>query len=184
VVLREEQLLLVRSPAAERFQLVEQLLLLADLAPEPFRDRVLERIPALRREAEVRGNETLELQQRLLVEDDRVEVLELEVGVLEAPLRGVVRKARILLLAREPRRCRERGGSSLRLHVLRVDDPPMLMPVRVRLVVGAQAEPALPQRPRGHSKRGDQPVEERAGAASARLHAPALRARKVKKPGK
>src|SRR4029450_5309473 len=50
---------------------------------------------------EIGLEQALELQERLVVEGDVVDVLKLDVGLVEAVLHGVLREARIVLLARE-----------------------------------------------------------------------------------
>ena len=60
-----------------------------------------ERLEAARREGEIGFEQPLEFQERLLVEDDIVDVLERDAGLLEAIADRVDREARVLLLARE-----------------------------------------------------------------------------------
>ena len=82
--------------------LLEQLLL------DPDRQGVPERREATRREGEVGLEQALELQERLVVEGDVIDVLGRDSGRLEAIARGVDREAGIVLLAREAfllRRC-------------------------------------------------------------------------------
>ena len=53
------------------------------------------------REGQIGLDETVELQQRLVVEDDVVELLDLEAGLLQAVVRRVRREAVVVLDARE-----------------------------------------------------------------------------------
>ncbi len=76
------------------------------LHPQLLAQRVLhcarEAPPGAREPAQRHGQDALELQHRLLVEHDRVELFRLEPGAIEAPLDGRQREPGVVLPAREP----------------------------------------------------------------------------------
>ena len=100
VVLGEDQL---RLPVlvAQLLQLLEDGGALEQLVLHPQRQRLAERGEALGREREVGLEQPLELQERLVVEGDDVDVLRPRAGGREARLDRVVREAVVVLLARE-----------------------------------------------------------------------------------
>ena len=88
-------------------------------SPERVLDRVRKRSPRARKRAQRAGEDPLELQHAALVEDHRVEIRRARARLIEAPLDGAQRKARVVLAPRQPlllhRRDRhavddERGG--------------------------------------------------------------------------
>ena len=76
------------------------------LDPELAAERVLHRLreggPGSREAAERQGEDALELEHRLFVEDDGVELLGLHAGEVEAPLDRGERKGSVVLAPREP----------------------------------------------------------------------------------
>ena len=101
VMLAEQQALLpveVRLPA---LHLVAQQGLLEELLLQPQRHGHAEGIEAARGVGEVGLEQAFELQERLVVEGDVVDVGQLDAGTIEAELHGILRKARIVLLAGE-----------------------------------------------------------------------------------
>src|SRR5262249_18226364 len=87
------------------------------LDPELLAERVLHRLreaPPRFGESAKRGREdALELEHRLLVEDDRVELLGLEPRLLEAPLDRRERERRVVLAAREALLLNRKGGHAV-----------------------------------------------------------------------
>src|SRR5579859_3517413 len=75
--------------------------LLEQLLAQPYGDRHAEGPEAAGSERKVRLQQALELQERLVVESDVVDLLELEVPFGKAVLDGVHGKTRIVLLARK-----------------------------------------------------------------------------------
>src|SRR5688500_18782431 len=115
MVLREEQFRFPVSVSLERLQLLQQRVSLEELVFHPDRQRLAEGREPARREGEVGLEQPLELQKRLIVEGDVVELRGREPGDLQAGLDGVVRKVGVVLLAREALLLRRR-------HHLAVDD--------------------------------------------------------------
>ena len=102
VVLGEQQLRSPsRRPASKRFSSSRSSSFWNSFSLQPERDRHAERAEAARREGEVGLEQPLELQERLVVEDDVVDVAELDAGLGQAVVDRVRGKARIVLLAGE-----------------------------------------------------------------------------------
>ena len=74
MMLGEQQLVLPVEVRREFLQLAPQQILLKQLLANPDRDRRRERAEAARREGDVGFEQPLELQERLFVEDDIVDV--------------------------------------------------------------------------------------------------------------
>ncbi len=83
------------------FQLLAQQPLLKQLFLEPDRQRHAERGETPRREGEIGFEQPLELEERLVVEDDVIDVAGSDFGFVQAILDGVTRETRIVLLAGE-----------------------------------------------------------------------------------
>src|SRR5581483_7547048 len=96
VMFREEQWPLEPAELLPNQLAREQLLL------HPDRHRRHERTPSARRNPEVTLDEPLELQQRLVVEADVVDVRDIDAAFAKAVRDGVRRKARVVLFPREP----------------------------------------------------------------------------------
>ncbi len=94
VVLGEEDLSAVR-------ELFANPVLHPELLAHPERHRLQEGAEAAWREVEVRLEEALELQERLVVEGDGVERGGLDAPLLQAPESGLAREAGVVLLPRE-----------------------------------------------------------------------------------
>jgi hypothetical protein len=75
--------------------------LLEELVLHPHRQRGAERAEAARREGEVGLEQPLELEERLVVEGDVVDLGELRAGRFQAGADRLVREGRVVLLARE-----------------------------------------------------------------------------------
>src|SRR5690606_18521303 len=75
VMLGEQQLLPPVDVVVEPLELAHEQAFLEQLLLEPYGQRGLERCEAARREREVRLEQALELQERLVVERDAVELL-------------------------------------------------------------------------------------------------------------
>ncbi len=101
MMLGKQQPLLPVVAGLDRLELVGQEHLLEQLFLEPHRQRHAERLEAARREREVGLEQPLELQERLVVEYDVVDGVELDAGLGEAIVHGVLRIARVMLLAGE-----------------------------------------------------------------------------------
>ena len=133
VVFAEQQPLLPVEVRLPLLHLVAQQRLLEQLLLQPQRHGHAERIEAARRVGEVGLEQAFELQERLVVEGDVVDVGELDARRIEAVLHGVLGKARIVLLA----------GEALLLR--RTDQMPILDQRRGAVVI----EGGDPQHPHG-----------------------------------
>src|SRR5580704_12053311 len=100
-MLAEQQALLPIEVGLPALHLVAQQRLLEQLLLQPQRHGHTERVEAARRVGEVGLEQTLELQERLVVESDVVDVGQLDAGRVQAVLHSVLREARIVLLAGE-----------------------------------------------------------------------------------
>ena len=108
VMLGEKQLALPVEVRRVFFQLIAQELLLEQLFAEPKRDGHAKRTKSPRREDEIGLQQSLELEEWLIVEDDVIDRIERGRGRIQAIGERLVRKAGIVFLAREPfflRRC-------------------------------------------------------------------------------
>ncbi len=76
VVLAEQEPLAQSKSGVERPELVLQQAFLEQLLPQPQRHRHAEGAEAARREGEIGLEQALELQKRLVVEDDVVDLVE------------------------------------------------------------------------------------------------------------
>jgi hypothetical protein len=101
VMLAEQQPLVPVEVGLPVLHLIAQQRLLEQLLLQPQRHGHAEGLEAARRVGEVGLEQALELQERLVVEGDVVDVGQLDAGLVEAVLHGVLREARIVLLARE-----------------------------------------------------------------------------------
>ena len=99
VVLGEEQLAV--DPAARRrgLERLLQVRLLEQLLLDPERHRHAERAKAARRIGEIGLEQALELDERLLEEDDMVDAVEVDACRIQAIADGLCGKAGIMLLA-------------------------------------------------------------------------------------
>src|SRR3970040_1310728 len=87
--------------AADARELLPEHVLEAQLFLEPDRHRHRERPDALRRICEIRLEQTLEFHQRLVVENDRIELIDFQPPLLQTVLDRGAREAGIVLLSRE-----------------------------------------------------------------------------------
>ena len=101
MVLAEQQPLLPVEVGLPTLHLVAQQRLLEQLLLQPQRHGHAERVEAPRREGEIGLEQPLELQERLVVEGDVVDVAELHADMVEAVLHRVLGEAGIVLLAGE-----------------------------------------------------------------------------------
>src|SRR5438270_3425503 len=101
-MLREEQATLPVVVGGEPPKLRLEQRLLEQLLFEPHRDGHRERAEASWRERHIGLQQTLELQEWLVVEDDVVDPIERHPRLAQAVVDGVSGKARVVLLAREP----------------------------------------------------------------------------------
>jgi hypothetical protein len=101
MMLREQQFVLPVELRRELLQLAAQQVFLKQLLADPERNRRGERAKTTRRERDIGFEQPLELQERLLVEDDIVDFLERDLRMLEAITDRVLRIARIVLDACE-----------------------------------------------------------------------------------
>src|SRR5262249_54392962 len=97
----EQQLLFDASIRTELLQFTCEKALLEQLLLDPERQRHGEAAVAARREREVGLEQPLELDERLVVEGDEIEIVEREASRREAELDCVARKPRIVLAPRE-----------------------------------------------------------------------------------
>jgi hypothetical protein len=81
--------------------LLREEILLEQLLLEPDRQRLAERGESARRECQVGLEQALELEERLVVEGDVVEIGGLDACLLAAIAHGIRRKIRIVLAPRE-----------------------------------------------------------------------------------
>src|SRR5262249_35638874 len=80
-------------------QLALEQRLLEKLLPKPHRDRHREGLQAPGSEREIRFQEPLELEERLVVEHDVVDRVQVYSRLAQAVLDGMARKARVVLLS-------------------------------------------------------------------------------------
>src|SRR6266852_5552979 len=83
-------------------ELFLQQRLLKQLLPEPQRNGLGERGESARSESQVGLQEALELEERLVIEDDMVHLSEAASALSKAILDRMAREARVVLLPREP----------------------------------------------------------------------------------
>jgi hypothetical protein len=108
VVLAEAQARSVELPDLAQF--ARQQVLLEELLAQPDRHRHAELAEAARRRRYVGLEEPLELDERLLVEHDRVDLGQRDAALAEAIAHGVRREAGVVLAAREALFLRGRDG--------------------------------------------------------------------------
>src|SRR5262245_22697080 len=101
VMFREQELFFPVGMPRELSQFVAQKLLLEQLLAQPQRDRHAERSKAGRREREIGLQQAFELEERLVVEHDVVDVVQSGTRGLQAVAERMMREAGIVLLARE-----------------------------------------------------------------------------------
>ena len=102
VVLGEEQPCIpVDAVAERRLQCLRKDVLLEQLVLHPHGQRLAKGRESARRERQIRLEQALELQERLVVEGDMVEIAGRQAGFLEAVAHGVLGKTIVVLLARE-----------------------------------------------------------------------------------
>ena len=114
MVLGEQELLLDVRAGAAGDQMLAQQALLEQLLLEPHRQRHAERAEALGRERQVGLEQALELQKRLVVEGDPIDLVEVDPPFLQAVRERVLGEGGIVLLAREPLLLG--GGDELAVH--------------------------------------------------------------------
>ena len=102
VVLCEEEPILPVEARVVLGELAAQQVLLKQLFPEPYGHGHPKRRESPGREAQIRLEQALELQERLVIECHVIHVPKSDVPGLEAIGDGVRRKAGVVLLAREP----------------------------------------------------------------------------------
>src|SRR5262249_55039837 len=113
MVLVEEELILPVEVGSERLQLAADDVLLEQFLAQPEWDRHCERLIAARRKPHIGLQEPLELEKRLLVEHDVVDVVERAAAFPQAIRNGMRREARVLLLAREALLLRGRHDAAI-----------------------------------------------------------------------
>ncbi len=101
VMLGKEQLGRPIGRRIEPLQLPQERVSLEQLVLHPQRERMAKGREPARRERQIRLEQPLELQERLVVEGDVIELCRLDAGDLQAGLDRVLRKRRVVLLARE-----------------------------------------------------------------------------------
>jgi hypothetical protein len=101
VMLAEQQALLPVEVGLPLLHLVAQQRLLEQLLLQPQRHGHAEGVEAARREGEVGLEQPFELEERLVVEGDIVDVRHLDAGGVEAVLHRLLGEGRVVLLARE-----------------------------------------------------------------------------------
>ncbi len=101
MVLGEQQLGVPVHVRGERPQLPAQQPLLKQLLLDPDRDGYAEGPKAARRERDIRFEQSLELEKRLVVERHAVDVARGDSGLIETVGNGAPRIAGVVLLARE-----------------------------------------------------------------------------------
>ena len=129
MVLGEDEALLPVDAALQILQLLQDRAALEELVLHPHGKRGAEGGEAFRREREIGLEQPLELEERLVVERDVVDFRGPRAGGLQARLDGVMREARVVLLAREALLLRRRRD-------LAVDDQRR----RGVVVIGGDAE--------------------------------------------
>jgi hypothetical protein len=102
MMLGEQELGLDLLAGAALDEVIPQQPFLEQLLLEPHRHRHAERGEALGRERQIGLEQTLELQERLVVEGDVIDLVEPDAALGQAVLDRFLGKARIVLLAREP----------------------------------------------------------------------------------
>jgi hypothetical protein len=101
MVLREEQAVLHVDIRVESAKLLDEPLSLPELLAHPQRHREAERRKTPWRKREIRLEQPLELDERLLVKHDLVDVAQRSTCVLQAIADRFGRKALVMLLTRE-----------------------------------------------------------------------------------
>src|SRR4029079_15834156 len=101
VMLGKKQALVPIDARFEILQFLEQRAALEELVLHPDRQRGAKRREALRREGEIGLEQPLELEERLVVDRDEVDLGRPRARRLQARGDRVVREARVVLLARE-----------------------------------------------------------------------------------
>ncbi len=91
----------VALDAGHRGELPAQQRLQVKLLLEPYRHGRQKRAKAPRRISDVRLEQALEFEQRLVVENDVIDVFEADAGFAQTVLDGAARKAGVVLAARE-----------------------------------------------------------------------------------
>lgn len=101
VVFRKQQALKPVHARFDSLELLGQQVLLKQLLAQPQRHRHAKRFEAARRECQVGLEQALELQERLVVEGDVIDLGQADAGLVQAITQGVQREARVVLAARE-----------------------------------------------------------------------------------
>src|SRR5262245_45990053 len=101
VMLREQELFFPVDMPRELSQFVTQKRLLEQLLAQPQRDRHAERPKAGRRDREIGLQQAFELEERLVVEHDVVDVVQSGSRGLQTVAERMMREAGVVLLARE-----------------------------------------------------------------------------------
>src|ERR1700682_5517646 len=99
MMLGKQQLVLPVKAGRLRLELFADQILLEQFLLEPQWQGHAERGEPARREGEIGLKQPLELDERLLVEHDVINLVELHAAFVEAIANGILRIARILLLA-------------------------------------------------------------------------------------
>jgi hypothetical protein len=100
-MLGEQQTVLDVLVRARLDQFLRQQILLKQLFLQPQRHRHAERRKPAWREGDVGFQQPFEFQERLLVEDDVIDVVDADAAEFQARRDGVMRKRRIVFAARE-----------------------------------------------------------------------------------
>lgn len=100
-MLRKEQSLGPIHAGREHLELPLQQVLLKQLLPDPQRNGHAKRAEAGRRKTDVCLEQAFELEKRLVIKDDEVDVVEPDSGLCHAVLDRTTRKTRIVLLTAE-----------------------------------------------------------------------------------
>src|SRR5208283_713094 len=101
----------VNPPIGPRLQFVAQQALLEEFLLQPQRDGHLERAQTARREGDIGLEQTLELQERLVIEDDVVHLIETHAFLGQTIVDGMGGKAGVVLFTAESLLLR--GGDNL-----------------------------------------------------------------------
>src|SRR5919109_1014662 len=113
MVLGEKQPLVPRHFGVELIKLAQDLGALKKLLLHPERHGLAEGLEAARRKGEIGLQQPLELEERLVVEGDEIDLGGPSAGELETGANRVVREARIVLFAGEALFLRRRNDATV-----------------------------------------------------------------------
>ena len=113
MVLRKQESGGFRAEAAERGELPAQRGLQVELVLEPYRHAHQERAEPARDVRKIGFEQSLELEQRLVVEDDAIDFAERYAGFRETVADGIRRETGVVLPAREALLLRSRDDAAV-----------------------------------------------------------------------